>query len=59
MILAGIVVLVASWLPLLASGLLQPAEDPLHLSLVSLVGSIVGVALVAAASFRRHKPPAR
>jgi hypothetical protein len=48
MLKAGLVILVASWLPLFAVGLADPSANPVGLGLLGWGGSLVGLVVAAA-----------
>jgi hypothetical protein len=56
MIRVGVLVLVGSWLPLLAMSLIDPSETPVELSLLGAAGKLVGGVVIGlgflAAGFR-------
>jgi hypothetical protein len=56
MIRVGVLVLVGSWLPLLAMSLIDPSETTIELSLLGAAGKLVGGVVIGlgflAASFR-------
>jgi hypothetical protein len=39
----GLLILVASWVPLLVVGLLNPSSNPIGLGLLAWAGSLVGI----------------
>jgi hypothetical protein len=43
----GLLILVASWVPLLAVGLLNPKSNPIGLGLLAWAGSLVGIVVAA------------
>ena len=43
----GLLILVASWVPLLAVGLLNPKSNPIGLGLLAWAGSVVGIIVAA------------
>lgn len=48
MLKAGLVILVASWLPLFAVGLADPTANPVGLGLLGWGGSVIGLLVTAA-----------
>lgn len=48
MLKAGLVILVASWLPLFAVGLADPTANPVGLGLLGWGGSVIGLFVTAA-----------
>jgi hypothetical protein len=44
----GILVLLGSWLPLIAVGVMDPAANPIGLGLLAIAGSAVGLLLTGA-----------
>jgi hypothetical protein len=51
-VIAGVVVLVASYLPLLVVGTLDPTSNPVGLGLLTVTGTIVALLLFAVAAIR-------
>jgi hypothetical protein len=47
MIRIGLLILVASWVPLLVVGLLDPNSNPIGLGLLAWGGSLVGIVVAA------------
>jgi hypothetical protein len=43
----GLLILVASWVPLLVVGLLDPSSNPIGFGLLAWAGSLVGIIVVA------------
>jgi hypothetical protein len=46
MIRTGALILLGSWLPLFAVGLMEPASNPIGLGLLAIAGSAVGAMLI-------------
>jgi hypothetical protein len=49
----GLLILVASWVPLLVIGLLDPSSNPIGLGLLAWAGSLVGIGIVLIGLIRR------
>ena len=47
MIRIGLLLLVASWVPLLVVGFLNPKSNPIGLGLLAWAGSVVGIVVAA------------
>jgi hypothetical protein len=47
---AALIVLAASWLPLIVVGLADPAANPIGLGLLALAGTVVAAGLLAVAA---------
>ena len=47
MIKIGLLILVASWVPLLVVGLLDPSSNPVGLGLLAWGGSLIGIIVAA------------
>ena len=47
MIKIGLLILVASWVPLLVVGMLHPDSNPIGLGLLAWTGSLVGIIVAA------------
>jgi hypothetical protein len=47
MLKAGLIILVASWVPLFAVGLLMPSSNPIGLGLLAWGGSLIGLIVTA------------
>jgi len=49
----GLLILVASWVPLLVVGLSNPNSNPIGLGLLAWTGSLVGIGVVLIGLIRR------
>ena len=53
MIRIGLLIFLASWVPLLVVGLLNPSSNPIGLGLLAWAGSLVGIGIVLVGLIRR------
>jgi len=47
MIRTGLILLIGSWIPLVAVGMMDPEANPIGLGLLAIGGSLVGMAVLA------------